>query len=485
MRYKYCYLILIIVGSFVTRGCSDTKSRVRVTVFPDSVLSNVSNHPVGINVDYFMDDDKFLKPARSTVEALKSMGIKYLRYPGGNKSDQYLFSLPPYEKSQPALARTGKEATGYERVIKDYRDYKHDVLDFDEFISMCREVGAEPVIVVAADEYLVKYPQGNSVTNREGLIRNAVEWVRYSNIRKKYNVRYWMIGNECWHENNVNSTPEIYARDVVDFSHAMKAIDPSIFIIPNGNSVDFFKTLLSIAGNDIDYLCLSNYPVWNYTAGYVSYKDTLKDLLGPVRRALTALRESGEDKRLKLIVSEYGPFDWAYKWPFINDMGHTLCNFEMAGEQLNCPEIEFSCFWNTRWIDNDSLDHVVYDALDKNGSFNATGYGMMIWGKYLGEEMVSTTSTLHIRSFASFDRKDNLLCVFFLNKADSLQHVELAIGGYSVENVLSFGQLSGRGPHDVNPLWRENIPLTRNDLDNIALPGVSVSVIKLRLKDPD
>jgi alpha-L-arabinofuranosidase len=158
-----------------------------------------------------MDDDNYLKPQRKTADALKAMGVKYLRYPGGNKSDMYLFSVPPYEKSQPTLARTGEGAVGYDRVVRDNREYKFDVLDFDEFIAMCREIGAEPVITVAADEYLVNYPAGCTVTNRDALITNAVEWVKYSNIKKGYNVKYWLIGNECWHKNNENSTPEIYA----------------------------------------------------------------------------------------------------------------------------------------------------------------------------------------------------------------------------------------------------------------------------------
>jgi hypothetical protein len=137
--------------------------------------------------------------------------------------------------------------------------------------------------------------------------------------------------------------------------------------------------------------------------------------MGPVKRALTAMDEvSGESglRKFKMIIAEYGPFDWAYKWPFINDMGHTLCNFEMTGDQLLTPEIAFSCFWNTRWIENDSLDNSVYDALDRNGNFNAIGYGLMIWGNYLGEKMVKTTNTLHIRSFASYSPTENNLYVY-------------------------------------------------------------------------
>jgi len=479
---KYISILLASAG-ILAGGCGKQHNRVVVSVYPDSVLADVSRHPVGINVDYYMDDDNYLKPARRTADALKAMGVRYLRYPGGNKSDLYLFSVFPWEKSVPTLARTGKGAVeDYVRILKDYKEYRYDVLDFDEFIAMCREVGAEPVITVAADEYLADYPKGCTWTDREGLIRNAVEWVRYANIKKGYGVKYWMIGNECWHENNPNSTADIYARDVVDFSKAMKAVDPSIYIIPNGNSVSFFKEILTIAAGHIDFLCVSNYPVWQYGAGYSSYRDTLRDLMGPVKRALTAIDSfaaPGDKEKLKVIASEFGPFDWSGMWPMINDMGHTLCNFEMAGDQLLNPRVEFSCYWNTRWINNDSVENSIDDALDKNGNFNAVGYGMAIWGNFLGDLMVKTTSTLHLRTFASYAPDTKKLYVYLMNMIEEPQPVSLKFANHEVQSVLQAWELAGTGPGDVDPVWREFVGL--EDPLHPFIKGTSITVIEYRL----
>jgi alpha-L-arabinofuranosidase len=482
MKTKYQFLVTLLLVLRINQGCQEKESGVTIKIFPDSTVNTVAHHPIGINLDYFMDDDNYLKPAIHTANALKSMGVRYLRYPGGNKSDLYLFSVPPFEKSQPTLARTGKGSVGYERVIKDNREYKFDVLDFDEFIKMCRETNCEPIVVVAADEYMGNYPPGTRVTNREGLIQNAVEWVRYANIKKNYKVRYWMIGNECWHDNNENSTAEIYARDVVDFSKAMKSIDPTIFVIPNGHTPEFCETVLGIAGDYIDYLCISNYPVYQYKAGYATYRDTVQDLMGPVNSALKAMDSSNMSEDFKLIIAEYGPFDWGKNWPMINDMGHALCNFEMTGEQLLSPRVEFSCFWNTRWINNDSVENSVYDALDKNGNFNAVGYGMMIWGKYLGEKMVRTTRTTHIRTFASYSPNENMLCLYLMNKGGEDSPVNISIEGFSIKSVEFCGQLKGTGPDDVDPLWVDNISLTPGKLKKLNLPGVSITVLKMRLK---
>jgi len=477
---EYVFVIFMMLG-ITLGGCQTKTIGVFVQVYPDSVLSDISNHPVGINMDYFVDDDKYLKPERPTVEALKAMGVRYLRYPGGNKSDFYFFSKPPYEKSEPMLARTGKGAVGgRQKMLKNYSEFAVDVLDFDEFIKICKEVKAEPVICVAADEYLVDYPKGCTWATREELINHAVEWVRYANIKKGYGVKYWMIGNESWHEQNENSTAEIYARDIIDFSKAMKAVDSSIYIIPNGNDIDFSETVLRIARNYIDMLCISNYPIYEYKAGYNTYRDTLQDLISPATNALQAMKNAGSVEDMKIIVAEYGPFDWGRKWPMINDMGHALCNFQMTGDLLQIPQIEFVCFWNTRWIDNDLDKHSVYDALDKNGSFNAIGWGMMIWGNYLGKEMIKTTSTIHIRTFASLDRDNGVLYIYIINKKEEPEKINLDLNKLKVKSILEAHELVGQGPDDLHPVWQACSGFT--DLLAFEVKGTSVTVIKYQLR---
>lgn len=473
--------LIIVISMILGTGCKPKTTGIMINVYPDSVLADVSHHPVGINLDYFMDDDKYLKPERSTADALRAMGVKYLRYPGGNKSDFYFFSKPPWEKSDPTLARTGKGAVGgRQKVLKNFNEFAVDVLDFDEFMSMCREVGAEPVICVAADEYLVDYPKGCTWATREELINHAVEWVKYANIKKGYGVKYWMIGNESWHEQNKNSTAEIYAQDVIDFSKAMKAVDPSIYIIPNGNDVDFSETVLKIAGGYSDMICISNYPIYNYRAGYVTYRDTLQDLISSTTNTLTAMRNAGAPKDMKIIVAEYGPFDWGRKWPMINDMGHALCNFEMTGELLQIPQVAFSCFWNTRWIENDLDKHSVYDALDSHGNFNANGYGMMIWGNFLGDLMVRTASTLHIRTFASLVPEEKILYVYIINKLEDPAMIRLSLGKYKVRSIIRSNELTGRGADDLEPVWQECSGI--KDPLHFKVKGTSITVVKYKLK---
>ena len=43
----------------------------------------------------------------ATATALKNMGMKFLRYPGGEKSDNYLWATSPYSHANPIMALTG------------------------------------------------------------------------------------------------------------------------------------------------------------------------------------------------------------------------------------------------------------------------------------------------------------------------------------------------------------------------------------------
>ena len=164
----------------------------------------------------------------------------------------------------------------------------------------------------------------------------------------------------------------------------------------------------------------------------------------------------------------------------INDMGHSLCNFEMTGKQLQVQEIEFSQFWNTRWIYNDSIQNGVYDALDKHGNLNAIGYTMMIWGNFLGDQMVKSTSSTHVRSFASFVPDEQRLIVYLMNMLESSQSISLDLNGSTIESVIQAWELVGDGPDDLDPIWQKIDKL--DNLSGFELKGTSISVIEIQIK---
>jgi hypothetical protein len=323
--------------------------------------------------------------------------------------------------------------------------------------------------------------KGQWVTSKEQLLQHAVEWVKYANIKKNYGVRYWMIANESWNSNNVNSSAELYARDVIDFSMAMKEVDSTILIVANGSGDEFFKAVITKAGDHIDRLTVSNYGVYNFYRGYQTYRDTAQVLIWPAITAVNTMNSYATPeqlKRLKMIVAEFGSIDWAGLWHGTNDMGHAIVTFDMAGQLLLQPQIEFSCFWNTRWIENESKPQRDHDALDSEGNLYPTGRALSIWGNFLGSQMIRTDTTGRIISFASYDPQTGTLFAYLVNKGYQSEKVILETEDRKIESVLEAWEFFGTSSEDIHPVWQQvkNIRAGRP----VTLKGTSITVIKMK-----
>jgi alpha-N-arabinofuranosidase len=133
----------------------------------------------------------------------------------------------------------------------------------DEFIQFARRVGAEPSLTVnveghgaTADEAAawVEYCNG-SPQSRYGAMR-----AQNGNTQPFY-VQYWEIGNEIWGDwVRGHSDATTYANNLKRYVEKMKAVDPSIKIIATGdNNLEWNRTVLTIAGKNIDYLSVHHY----------------------------------------------------------------------------------------------------------------------------------------------------------------------------------------------------------------------------------
>src|SRR5687767_1740420 len=100
---KILYLITAILCS------CHLAAQVTVTVDPSVIIKRLHGYENGINLNY-LTDDSYTDSISSTTAALKKMGVKMLRYPGGEKSDNYLFSGYPWNASSPRMATTDERS---------------------------------------------------------------------------------------------------------------------------------------------------------------------------------------------------------------------------------------------------------------------------------------------------------------------------------------------------------------------------------------
>ncbi|MFF0657751.1 cellulose binding domain-containing protein [Micromonospora tulbaghiae] len=223
-------------------AAADPTDPVTVTVNTRAGLATVPATALGVNHAIW---DSQLGSAE-TSDLLKAAGVKMLRYPGGSYADIYHWETH--------TAPGGYVAPG---------------TDFDTFMAGARRVGAEPMIIA-------NYGTGTPA--------EAAAWVRYANVTKGYGAKWWTIGNENYGNGHYGSAWEAddhpdksasqYARLVIEYADAMKAVDPSIkvgaVLTMPGNWPDgitagsdpgpWNQTVLSLAGPKIDFVDVHWYP---------------------------------------------------------------------------------------------------------------------------------------------------------------------------------------------------------------------------------
>lgn len=180
-----------------------------------------------------------------------------------------------------------------------------------------------------------------------------------------------------------------------------------------------------------------------------------------------------------MIVAEFGTIDWYKMWNWDNDMGHAIVNFDMTGQLLMRKEVEFSCFWNTRWNDNESKPGTDHDALDKDGNLNPTGIALKIWGNFLGKLMLKTEAPAPLISYSSFNPEENKLFIYLINKTGGSVKARISVDGYSLKSAANKWEYAGSSPTDMKPVWKK---LKKSRLKHTqTLSGTSITVFEIKL----
>jgi alpha-N-arabinofuranosidase len=177
----------------------------------------------------------------------------FIRWPGGNVAQDYHWAWGVGPRDQRPVWVNA--AWSNELEPSDFGT--------DEFIQFARRVGAEASLTV-------------NVEGRGATADEAAEWVEYCNgsPQSKYgalrsrngspeplHVQYWEIGNEIWGDwVRGHSDAATYANNLNRYVEKMKRVDPSIRIIATGdNNLEWNRTILTIAGKNIDFLAVHHY----------------------------------------------------------------------------------------------------------------------------------------------------------------------------------------------------------------------------------
>lgn len=435
-----------------------------LTIHPERILRCDADRWLGINLNYIRDLDAN-RPAgsRPLQTALDDLGVRWLRYPGGEKSDHHRFAAPPFTRAEP-------------RSLGWYAGCPGQRMDFDAYIATCRASGAEPYVVVACES------EANCGATWDEQLEHAVAWVRYANVEKRYGVRRWEIGNENWH--NGTAAPAVMATIVTRFARAMRAVDPAIHLGASGNDATWWKEFLPGAAHDLDFLSVSVYNTWGWRAYDRILQPPEPDLLGAAGGALQAiagLPDPADRERLTVMVAETNSVDYSEGgWPRTNTLGHAIITFETFARMLGEPRIAGALLWNTRWMDDGEAPTDQFYALDARNRLLPSGMAVALWGRHLHADLVAVDGAAgHLRAYASASADGSAWTAWLVNRGTSaVVGVRLRLGALAAGTVEA-RCFHGTAPDDADPHLGPSAPVPAGDgiVGPVECPPLSITVI--------
>ncbi|MFO7584276.1 MAG: hypothetical protein R6W69_06060 [Anaerolineales bacterium] len=299
----------------------------------------------------------------------------------------------------------------------------------DMLVAFCQQWGAEPMIHV-------RLP--NSTPGE------AAELVRYANIEKGYNIRYWVIGNEPnlyagrAEMKKPEYTPEQFATDWRFFADAMKAADPSILLVgpeisqfvpnptPEYGQVfkDWLVTFLKANGDMVDIVSVHRYP---FPASFVSgppSKDDLRansaewDILIPSLHEIVR-EHTGRD--LPVAVTEFNS-SWS-----ANAGGEATMDSHFNG-------VWFADVMG-RMINNDTFMLTQFAisgnfGLMSRAELNSTGLAYVMFSRFGNERIYASSDQQYVSVYAA-KRPDGALTVMVINLNSEPKTVNLRIDNFN------------------------------------------------------
>ncbi len=178
-----------------------------------------------------MPSDHFHGMRRDVIARMKEIGIRLLRWPGGNFAGEYHWKdgLLPRNMRAPFQSYLGLE-TAPHTLGFDFHE-----INTDDFIALCREIGAEPFITLN--------PAWNTPEDSADWAEycNGDESTPYGKLRAErghpepYGVQFWSLGNEAGygHMEGAN-TPEAYANAVREHAERILAVSPGLTLCSSG-----------------------------------------------------------------------------------------------------------------------------------------------------------------------------------------------------------------------------------------------------------
>jgi alpha-N-arabinofuranosidase len=506
---------LLLLSSFVL-GLTSTSLSATITVDATQIKGSVNRLMFG-NAQPFGHGDLLLDESTwdfdsEALHMVQELSPTLLRFPGGLKANEYFWEDGIGSQDQRPSPRRNQ-----------FQPYSFHY-GTDEHMALCQEIGAEAFFTVnygtglAGDTMSTEVPLSQRV-------QRAADWVEYCNTpndgsnpnggvdwaarraqnghSQPYNIIYWEIGNEIYGEPVTGRADDVqdYAYDLIQFSQAMKAVDPRVKIGAvgaaiarwrqwwNGSTQEWNSRLLEIAGDHIDLLVVHcHYPGPTdvtgptlYRAGMAGGEQVLTDL-----REVRAQIDAHGYSEMVIVPGENAFFAGVDQWHLNATLlaGLHYADLTMIflehGQELG---IEFACGWTL--TSNTPSGDIACRWSPPRRFANPEYYAQLVLKRHLGDQLVSHSIDCGIFAtdeiFQVRPRSDVPELAACASIDSSGQVLSLAVVNRQLDDaVLTDIQLENFQSEPTIDLWTLDGPsiIADNESDPACVTLVSSSVEK-------
>jgi hypothetical protein len=341
----------------------------------------------------------------------------------------------------------------------------------DTFIGLFKKMDMTPTI---------------SVRLLNGTPEAAAALVRYANIEKGYNIRYWSIGNEPdLYEGrpNVDYDTVRFNREWRVIAEAMKAVDPNILLLgpelhgtytfdfatnpKDVNGLDWMTEFLKANGDMTDMVTVHRYPYPKDNSGIAVSIDEMRANSAEWDRTIPYLRDLIREitgREIPIGITEISSY-WSAT---------------ISAETT--PDSHFNAIWYAdvlgRLIRHDVFMANVWVFANRDGGhglifgseLRPTYYVFQMYNHF-GTEQVYAASDVPDVSIYAAKRKDGTLTLMVINLSDRQQDVPLQIQGMTLAEAGTWLFDATHTAEDTGP----------SDLSGgkVLLPAQSITLFEL------
>jgi len=305
----------------------------------------------------------------------------------------------------------------------------------DQLIAFSKQVGAMPTI---------------SVRLLGGKPETAAELVRYTNLKKKYGVTYWSIGNEPNIYTLLNLAdyeyfPENLNKDWHAIGLAMKAADPTIKLMgpelsqwndsyettpKDPAKKDWMTEFLKANGDLLDVVTVHRYPMHSPTHGPVTVqqlRENTRKWVSEMEYLRSLIREIvGHDLPIAITELNSDPSNAQLAEASPDSFYNSIWYADTLGQLMNAD-----VFMVNQWVLSQRTTGL---GLLKGDEIRPTFYVFPLYKNFGSEQVYAASGITDVDIFAA-KRADGTLTLMVINLSDTEQHIPLKVKGIKLKEA--------------------------------------------------